>query len=559
MAASTLEQPAANQELPTAGFGERARQLALRVTPSLSAVLIGILMMTLIGSLLIIITAPGNLGFFDRFYITSAAYSLLVAGSFGGWANIANTLGMLAPLVLAGFSVAVAFRAGLFNIGAAGQIAVGGTLAVILGIRFGSAPGWVLGPLVLLGGLVGGAVWGWIVGALKAWRGAHEVVTTIMLNFVAGYLSEYIVDCSSGCLPGIGSIRVASQPRTMQMGPGAALPLVSHIINLIHPGAIASETSYPLDIGLFIALSGAAFYWFLMQRTTLGYEIRAVGQSQKAARYAGINVRRNIIVTMTIAGAFAGLGGAIIVMGPDHQQSIPDTFFLNDQTGFNGIIVALLGLNGPVGVVLAGLLFAALAQGANLMQSDAGIFASNAVVGLPTNYSVRIEFIQFAFQAMVLLVIAGQIVPQFRAMQRRALASFMSGFRSAAARLPAVMLGLLILVDVAAMAAFIGFIIVSLVSLQSVVALDTTVSAIYYVDLDPLFGLLLVFYVAGILLLLLTLGIRFRGRWRKQAGAPSLLAEAFSTSEALAVAPLMSSQPLTSSEAGNGDPMDPAR
>jgi len=537
MAAPTLEQPAANQELPTAGFGERARQLALRVTPSLSAILVGILVMTLTGSLLIIITAPGGLGFFDRFYITSAAYSLLVAGSFGNGVNIADTLGKLAPLVMAGFAVAVAFRAGLFNIGAAGQLAMGGTLAIILGIRFASAPGWILGPLVLLGGLVGGAVWGAIVGLLKAWRGAHEVVTTIMLNFVAGFFSEYIVDCSSGCLPGIGSIRVASQPRTMQMGPGAALPSLVHIINLIHPGAIAGEESYPVDIGLFIALAGAVIYWFLMQRTTLGYEIRAVGQSQKAARYAGISVRRNIILAMTIAGAFAGTAGALIVMGPYQQHSIPDTFFLNDSTGFNGITVALLGLNGPIGVVLGGLLFAALAQGAYLMQADAGIFASNAVRGLPTTYSIQIEFIQFAFQAMVLLVIAGQIVPQFRLLQRRLLVKFMGGFRSAVAGLPSLMLWLLVL-------------------LQSVVALDASVNAIYSVSLDPLFALLFVFYVAGVLLLLLTIGIRWSGRWSKQTDAPSLLIEAFPTSEALVPAPVAPTPPQTSSETGTDDPSD---
>ena len=556
MAAPTLEQPAANQELPTAGFGERARQFALRATPSLSAVLVGILVMTLTGSLLIIITAPGGLGFSDRFYITSSAYSLLIAGSFGSGANIAKTLEMVAPLALAGFSVAVAFRAGLFNIGAAGQIGIGGTLAVILGIKFNTAPGWVLVPLILLGGLVGGSIWGGIVGVLKAWRGAHEVVTTIMLNFVAGYLSQYIIDCSSGCLPGIGSIRVASQPRTLQMGPGAALPTLAHIINLIHPGAITGETSYPLDVGLFIGLAGAVVYWFLMQRTTLGYEIKAVGQSQKAARYAGISVRRNIIVTMTIAGAFAGVAGALIVMAPDQQLSIRDVFFLNDQTGFNGIIVTLLGLNGPIGVVLAGVLFAALNQGANLMQSDAGIFASNAVVGLPTNYSVRIEFIQFAFQAMVLLVIAGQIVPQFRVMQKRLLANFIGGFRSAVARLPSLILGLLALVDVVAVVAFVGFVIVSLVSLQSVVALDATVSAIYYVDLDPLFALLFVFYAAGMLLLLLTIGIRYSGRWRKRAGASSALVEAMLTSEVLVPVSAAPTSPHISSEARADDSPD---
>ncbi len=550
MTAPTLEQPAANQELPPAGLGERARQLVLRVTPTLSAVLVGILMMTIIGSLLIMITAPGGLGLSDRFYITSAAYSLLVAGSFGGGVNIASTLELVGPLVLAGFAVAVAFRAGLFNIGAAGQITMGGMVGLILGIRFASAPGWVLVPLVLLGGLVGGAVWGGIVGVLKAWRGAHEVVTTIMLNYVAFYLSQYLIDCSSGCLPGIGVIRVPSQPNSQQMGPGASLPLLSHIINVIIPGAIPGETDYPVDIGLFIAIAAAVVYWFLMQRTTLGYEIRAVGQSQKAARYAGINVRRNTIVTMTIAGAFAGVAGALIIMAPNQERSIFDTFFLNNQTGFNGIIVALLGMNGPVGVVLAGLLFAALLQGANLMQSDSGILASNAVHGLPGTYSVGLEFIEFAFEAMVLLVIAGQIIPQFRLVQRRLLVSFLGGFRSAVGRLPALMLWLLVGVDAVAVIAFVGFIIVSLVSLQSVVALDASVSAITTVSVDPFFTLLLLFYLAGILLLALTLGIRYSGSWRRRAGASAALVEATVTDEALVTAPATSGSLQAPSERG---------
>jgi general nucleoside transport system permease protein len=557
MAASTLEQPSAHQELPTLGFGERARQLALRVTPTLSAALVGVLTMTLIGSLLIIITAPGGLSFFDRFNIASAAYSLLVAGSFGNGVNISNTLDALAPLVLAGFAVAVAFRAGLFNIGAGGQIAIGGTVAVILGIKFYSAPGWVLGPLVLLGGMVGGAVWGGIVGLLKAWRGAHEVVTTIMLNFVAFYLSAYIVECSSGCIPGIGSIRVASKPSSMQVGPGAPLPLLSHIFNQVFPGSIANEISYRANVGLFIALAGVVVYWFLMKRTTLGYEIQAVGQSQKAARYAGINVKRNIIVTMLIAGAFAGIAGAVLVMSPDFPgQSISDTTFSTDQTGFNAISVALLGLNGPIGVLLAGLLFAGLGQGAGLMQSDSGLFASTAVQGLPTNYSVNVQLIQFAFQAMVLLVIAGHIVPQFRTMLRQLLASLMGSFRSEVARLPSLILGLIALADVVAVIAFVGFIIVSLISLQSVVSLDATVSAIYSVSLGPLFDLLLVFYAAGILLLLLTIGIGLSGRWRKRAVAPSLLVEAIATSEALVTAPVSSHAPPTSAETGADGPAD---
>ena len=538
MAAPTLERPADNPELPTAGFGERARQVALRVAPSLSAVLVGILMMTLTGSLLIMITAPAGLGLADRFYITSSAYSLLLGGAVGGPVNIADTLDKMTPLVLAGFSVAVAFRAGLFNIGTGGQIAIGATVGTIVGLKFAAAPAWVLIPLILLAGLVGGAVWGGIVGVLKAWRGAHEVVTTIMLNFVAYYLSAYVVECTNTCLPGIGSIRGEFQPASIPLGANASLPLLSHLVNQIAPGTIANEGGYLVNAGLFITLIGVAVYWFLMSRMTLGYEIRAVGQSQKAARYAGINVRRNITVTMLIAGAFAGVAGALMMMGPDLTHSFNDSTWKNDSTGFDAISVALLGLNSPIGVLLAGFLFAALTQGASLMQADTTRLTSNAVPTLPSNYAVHVELIQFSFQALVLFVIAGQIIPQFRMTLVRLFGSVLTGMRSSLARLPSLILGLFILVDLVAAVAFIGFVITSLVSLQAVVPLDAKVSAITTVDPGPLFDLLLTFYVAGLLILVFALGLRLLKNRLRQDGSPSILIEAFPTVEVLAsVAP----------------------
>jgi ABC-type uncharacterized transport system permease subunit len=550
MAAPTLERPADNPELPTAGFGERARQVALRVTPSLSAVLVGILMMTLTGSLLIMITAPAGLGIADRFYITSSAYSLLIGGAVGGPVNIADTLDKMTPLVLAGFSVAVAFRAGLFNIGAGGQIAIGATVGTIVGLKLAAAPAWVLIPLILLVGLLGGAIWGGIVGILKAWRGAHEVVTTIMLNFVAFYLSAYIVECTNTCLPGIGSIRGEFQPASIPLGPNASLPLLSHLINQIAPGTIANESGYLVNVGLFVTLAGVVIYWFLMSRTTLGYEIRAVGQSPKAARYAGINVRRNITVTMLIAGAFAGVAGALMMMGPDLTHTFNDSTWKNDSTGFDAISVALLGLNGPIGVLLAGFFFAALTQGAGLMQADTTRLTSNAVPSLPSSYAVHVELIQFSFQALVLFVIAGQIIPQFRTTLVRLFGSVLAGLRSSLERLPALMLWLFLLVDLVAASAFLGFIITSLVSLQSVVPLDAKVSAINSVDPGPLFDLLLIFYIAGLLILALTLGLRLM-RNRLRQGSPAILIEAFPTTEALAASVTAASDDTAPETAGN--------
>ncbi len=533
MAAPMLEQPVRGTEPPSPGFGERARQFALRVTPPTSATLLGILMMALLGSLLIIGTAPAGLGFSDRFSIASGAYGLLISGSFGSLQNIANTLDRMTPLVLAAFSVAVAFRAGLFNIGAAGQITMGGMLALIVGIKFASAPGWLLAPAVLLAGLVGGAIWGGIVGVLKAWRGAHEVVTTIMLNFVAFSLSTYMVDCTGNCIPLVGSIKDPSQPnKTLQMGHGAALPLLSHLINQVFPGAFPDEGLYRANVGLLIALASVAVYWFLMQRTTLGYEIRAVGQSQKAARYAGINVKRNISVTMTIAGAFAGVAGALIVMGPDLLQTVNDQTFRLDTTGFDAISVSLLGLNGAVGILLAGLFFAALLFGATTMETYSGLL---------TPAEVHHELIQFAFQAVVLFLIAGQVIPQLRATFVRLLARLMAGFRSGLQQIPSSALMLLALLDGVALVALVGYVLDSLVSLSSVVSPSgdvTTSQAIASADVSTPFVLLLTFYIAGILLILLAVGIRLIGSRRKEAGGAALLVEAFPTEEALASAAL---------------------
>lgn len=528
MAAPTLEQPVRSEEPPSPGFGERIRQFALSVTPPTTATLLGVLMMTLLGSLLIIGTAPSGLDFSERFSITSGAYGLLISGAFGSLQNFANTLDKMTPLILAAISVAIAFRAGLFNIGASGQITMGGMLAIIIGIKFASAPAWVLAPAVLLGGLVGGAIWGWIVGVLKAWRGAHEVVTTIMLNFVAFSLSTYLVDCTGNCIPLVGSIKDPAQAnKTLQMGHGAALPLLSHLINQIFPGAIANEGLYRATTGVLIAIGSVVVYWFLMQRTTLGYEIRAVGQSQKAARYAGINVKRNITVTMTLAGAFAGVGGALIVMGPDLLQTVNDQTFKLDNTGFDAISVSLLGLNGAVGILLAGLFFAALLFGSTTMETFSGLL---------TPVEVHHELIQFAFQAVVLFLIAGQVIPQFRIAMVRLLARLMAEFRNGLQRIPSLLLGLLVALDAVALVALVGYVFDSLISLHSIVSpgADQTVSqAIASADVDTPFDLLLTFYITGLLLVLVFIGLRFLGARRKEQSSAAMLVEALVTPEGI--------------------------
>ncbi|HEY8634380.1 MAG TPA: ABC transporter permease [Candidatus Dormibacteraeota bacterium] len=302
-----------------------------------------------------------------------AAYEGLVCGGFGlacsGGENsalqISNSIVFLTPLLLAGVAVALPFRAGLFNIGAEGQFLAGAVACTTIGIRFSDWPAPVLIPMVLVGGMVAGALWAGIAGVLKATIGAHEVVTTIMLNYIAQWLVRFLIVGGPLQLPGGFSV---SSP----IGPGAQLPtLLPHDDKLFLFGLPSSV--YRVHAGLLIALVAVGIFAFLLWRTSLGYEIRAVGQSQRAARYAGVSVRRTIIVTMLIAGAFSGLAGAIEIAGVDHN--LTDKYF-NDTTGFDAIAVALLGLGSGVGIVLSSVLFGALHAGGSVMQADAGISSS---------------------------------------------------------------------------------------------------------------------------------------------------------------------------------------
>lgn len=305
------------------------------------------------------------------------AYSGLLCGGVGiscsqgenSALQVSNTIVFMIPLVTTGVAVALPFRAGLFNIGAEGQLLAGAMACAAIGIKFGDWPAPVLLPLVLLGGMVAGALWAGLAGLLKATVGAHEVVTTIMMNYVAQWLLRYLIIG--------GPLQLASgTSKSSPIGPGARLATILPNDNsLIIFGLPASV--FRVHTGLLLALVAAAVFAFLLWRTALGYEIRAVGQSQRAARYAGVSVRRTIIVTMLIAGAFSGLAGAIQIAGVDHN--LTDKYF-SDTTGFDAIAVALLGLGSAFGIVLASLLFGALHSGGAVMQADAGISGSLVLV-----------------------------------------------------------------------------------------------------------------------------------------------------------------------------------
>jgi simple sugar transport system permease protein len=274
------------------------------------------------------------------------AYVALFQGALGSDRGIVNTITFAAPLLLAGLGVGLAFRAGLFNIGATGQFLMGALGAVAIGTAMQDWPAPVAIPVALLAGIAAGAAWGFIPGILKAVSGAHEVVTTIMLNFVAISIVAAIV---SGPLDQPGS----PSPITDDVG-NAALPII--IGRNGHAGIVLA------------VLAAAGIYW-LLYKLTLGFEIRAVGANPDAARAAGMRPAFVIVLTMSTAGALAGGAGAVVLLGVTGSM----TASFGTSVGFDSIAVALLGRSNPVGIVLAALLFGGMRAGAPLMQISAGI------------------------------------------------------------------------------------------------------------------------------------------------------------------------------------------
>jgi simple sugar transport system permease protein len=252
------------------------------------------------------------------------------------------------PFIIAGLALAIGFTAGLFNIGAEGQFLMGALASVYIGYSIVGLPAYIHLPLALLAGAAGGALWAFLPGFLKARVGAHEVVTTIMMNYISYALSDWLLN---------GPMKAP--------GYRPVTPLIENSAML--PRFFADPLRF--NWGFFLALAIAVFVYWLLFKTTLGFEIRAVGSNPNAAKYAGVNIVRNTVVVMLISGALAGLAGATQVLGVDHWVSQG----YSSGYGFNSIAVALLGNSNPVGVVLAAILFGVLTSGATRMQSMAGI------------------------------------------------------------------------------------------------------------------------------------------------------------------------------------------
>jgi general nucleoside transport system permease protein len=273
------------------------------------------------------------------------AYLALFEGSLGGLDPLVNTIRSATPLILGGLAVGLAFKAGLFNIGAQGQFLLGALGSVTVGVALSDASPFIAIPLALAGGALAGAAWGFIPGFLKAVSGAHEVVTTIMLNYVAVATVAWAV---SGPLDQPGS----PSPITARVG-NAALPI------------LIGRNGH---MGILLALAAAIIVSWLLFRTTKGFEIRTVGANPDAARYAGMQPRAILILTMSLAGMLAGLSGATVVLGVTHGM----TASFGTTVGFDSIAVALLGRSSPMGIVFAALLFGAMRAGAPLMQIQTG-------------------------------------------------------------------------------------------------------------------------------------------------------------------------------------------
>ncbi|ERI95484.1 branched-chain amino acid ABC transporter, permease protein [Clostridiales bacterium oral taxon 876 str. F0540] len=297
------------------------------------------------------------------------AFSALFKGVFSKPKYISNTIIKSTPIILTGLSVGFAFKTGLFNIGAEGQYILGTIAATIVGIKLNLPPVLQV-PVVVLSGVVAGALYGGIVGLLKAKFGIHEVITSIMLNWIALYLSNFIVNLEAFHQPSStgtfminksGFTTLFEKWKTSDSG-------MAFLSNHKWLSDIMLKTD--VNVGIIIAVLAAVAIWVLLYKSSKGYELRAVGSNKYAAEFAGINVNKNIIQAMLVAGALAGLAGALSITGvAPHKISTMAAF---ENNGFNGMSVALIAGSSPIGCIFSGLLFGGLLYGGQAVQSAMG-------------------------------------------------------------------------------------------------------------------------------------------------------------------------------------------
>lgn len=321
------------------------------------------------------------------------AFGILFKGIFSKPKYIANVIIKATPIIITGVSVSFAFKVGLFNIGAEGQYIVGSVVATMVGIMT-DFPGIIEYPLIILSGVLAGAVYGAIAGFLKAKFEIHEVIIGIMLNWIAFYFCNFIV-----------STNYFHQPNST-----ATKEISKHGFDIIYAwkksdagkeviknNDFLKELIYKTDmnLGIIFAIIVAIIVAIVLKKTCKGYELRAVGFNKDAAEFAGINVRKNILHAMLIAGALSGLAGALMVTGVSHKVSTLGTF---ENYGFNGLSVALIAGSSPIGSIFAGLLFAGLVYGGGAIQSE---------IGAPS------EIINIMIGTIVFFIALSKLVPVF--------------------------------------------------------------------------------------------------------------------------------------------------
>src|SRR5438445_6430480 len=344
----------------------RLRAVAPQIWQVASIPLLAIVLAFIVAAVVIVVSSVFTRTGFEPL-LPFAAYASLLAGAFGSGTGISNTLVAAAPLILGGLAVGLGFKAGLFNIGVAGPFLVGAFAAAVVGARLAGAPGVIAAPVALIAGALGGAAFGFIPGFLKARTGAHEVVTTIMLNNAAVLLLTWAVNDLVRA-PGF------SFPRTGDLGHSALPILLGRNVHL----------------GIPIAVLAVFSVRWLLDRTTNGFEIRTVGQNPNAARYAGMRPVVMTALTMTLSGLLGGVAGAIQMLGVIGFYAPGITA----SVGFDSIAVALLGRSDPIGILFAAVLFGAFRAGAPLMQIET---------------SVPIEVIDI-IQALVILFLAADLI-----------------------------------------------------------------------------------------------------------------------------------------------------
>ena len=280
------------------------------------------------------------------------AYAALLEGAFGSQNALADTLVKATPLLLVGLGICIAFRGGVINIGGEGQLVVGAVSGTFVGLSFPDASGWLIIPAALAAGFLAGAVWGGIPGLLKAYFNVNEILSTIMMNQIAVQGMNFLL---RGPLIDPVQLEAASRiPQTARLSPAFDLPRL--IPTRLH-------------LGTGLAVVAAVLVFIFLWRTTIGYRIRAVGLNPHASRYAGIHIRRYMVLSLLLSGAFAGLAGAIQVYGVNHRMFTDGSATgFTGGAGFNGIVAALFGQLHPVGTIPASFLFGALLVGANKLQ-----------------------------------------------------------------------------------------------------------------------------------------------------------------------------------------------